>query len=73
MVRATQGPGTRSRRAWRKPPNNPAPGWGEEGEALSDVALRLSFEERAQVMAQVCEAVQAANRLGPSRPSMSMR
>ena len=50
-------------------------GWGEEGEpfivmqliegeALSDVAARLSFEQRAQVMVQVCEAVHAANRLG---------
>jgi eukaryotic-like serine/threonine-protein kinase len=50
-------------------------GWGEEGEpyivmelidgeALSDAAAKLSFEQRAQVMIQVCEAVHAANRLG---------
>jgi serine/threonine-protein kinase len=50
-------------------------GWGEEGEpyivmeliegeALSDAAAKLSFEQRARVMIQVAEAVHAANRLG---------
>jgi serine/threonine-protein kinase len=50
-------------------------GWGEggepfivmqliEGEALCDVAPRLSFEQRARLVLQVSEAVHAANRLG---------
>jgi serine/threonine-protein kinase len=50
-------------------------GWGEtgepyivmqlvEGEALCDAAPKMTFEQRAQVMQKVSEAVHAANRLG---------
>jgi predicted Ser/Thr protein kinase len=35
-----------------------------EGEALSDAAPKLSFEQRARLVQQVAEAVHAANRLG---------
>ncbi len=35
-----------------------------EGEALCDIAPRLSFEQRARLVQQTAEAVHAANRLG---------